>query len=75
MPTIICEYIGASNRSVPELTETIPTAPGRYVYRLWTADGTCLYVGCCGERSLQRVTVRLTAHRRREGMVARHGPD
>lgn len=49
---------------VADYSETIPTAPGHYVYRLWAADGTCLYVGCCGERTPQRVGSRLRAHKR-----------
>jgi hypothetical protein len=48
----------------PVYSEIVPTAPGRYVYRLWSADDACLYVGCCGERSLQRVGTRLSAHQR-----------
>ncbi len=43
--------------------EIIPTRRGHYVYRLWAADGTCLYVGCVGERRPGRVTERLRAHR------------
>ena len=40
----------------------IPTRLGHYVYRLWAADGTCLYVGLTGERGLRRVSTRLRAH-------------
>jgi len=42
---------------------TIPTSAGHYVYRLWAADGTCLYVGCTGERGTRRVSDRLYGHR------------
>jgi hypothetical protein len=51
---------------VADYSETIPAAPGHYVYRLWAADGTCLYVGCCGERTPQRVSSRLRDHRRKK---------
>lgn len=47
-----------------EYSETIPTKPGHYVYRLWTADGTCLYVGCVGERSPRKLRDRLSDHKR-----------
>jgi hypothetical protein len=46
-----------------EYSETIPTKPGRYVYRFWAADGTCLYVGCVGERSLRTVRGRFAQHK------------
>jgi hypothetical protein len=49
-----------------EYSENIPTKPGFYVYRLWAADGTCLYVGCCGERGPRRVRDRFGSHRHRQ---------
>lgn len=54
----------ASLRAAADYSEVIPTRPGFYVYRLWAADGTCLYVGCVGERRPRRVTQRLNEHRR-----------
>jgi excinuclease UvrABC nuclease subunit len=44
---------------------TITAAPGFYVYRLWRADGVCLYVGAVGERTPRRVTSRLANHRQK----------
>jgi hypothetical protein len=48
---------------VPDYSETIPAGLGHHVYRLWAADGTCLYVGCAGERRPRRVRSRLAAHK------------
>jgi hypothetical protein len=47
-----------------QYSETFPTGLGFYVYRLWAANGTCLYVGCAGERGPRRVGSRLSDHRR-----------
>ena len=48
-------------------TESIPASPGHYVYRLWAADGTCLYVGVTGIWRPQRVAARLGRHRSARG--------
>jgi hypothetical protein len=48
-----------------ECSETIPSRPGHYVYRLW-ADDVCLYVGRCGEVKPRRVHARLRAHKARK---------
>ena len=45
-------------------SEIIPQKAGFFVYRLWAADGSCLYVGCVGERGPIRVQTRLGKHRR-----------
>ena len=45
-----------------EYTEIIPELPGFYVYRLWTADGICLYVGMVGKRGPRRVDQRFSEH-------------
>ena len=45
-------------------SETIPTARGHYVYRFWAADGTCVYVGCVGERGPRRLSARFAQHKR-----------
>jgi hypothetical protein len=44
-------------------SEEIPTAPGYYVYRFWTADGTCLYVGRVGDSGPRSPQARLNNHR------------
>lgn len=49
-----------------EYSEVIPKKRGHYVYRLWAVDGTCLYVGCAGEREPRRVSERLSDHRRKK---------
>lgn len=46
-----------------EYSEAIPSKAGHYVYRLWGADGTCLYVGLVGERRPLRVRDRLRSHK------------
>jgi hypothetical protein len=56
--------------SQPEPTysysEDYPNRLGHYVYRLWDADGRCLYVGRVGETVPRRVSTRLSAHRREQ---------
>jgi hypothetical protein len=47
--------------------ETLPTAPGRYVYRLWDTPGGCLYVGMIGDSGPRRLSARLGEHRRTKG--------
>jgi hypothetical protein len=47
-------------------SESYPNRPGHYVYRLWDADGRCLYVGRVGETVPRRVSTRLSAHRREQ---------
>jgi hypothetical protein len=45
-----------------EYSEVIPELPGFYVYRLWAADGICLYVGMVGKRGPRRVDQRFSEH-------------
>lgn len=45
-------------------SEDLPTAPGYYVYRLWDADGKCMYVGMVGDNVPRRLSARLGQHRR-----------
>ena len=47
-----------------QYSEIIPTRPGHYVYRLWAADGTCLYVGLVGQREAGRISDRFWMHKR-----------
>jgi hypothetical protein len=47
-----------------QYSESFSTGLGFYVYRLWAANGTCLYVGCAGERAPRRVGSRLSEHKR-----------
>lgn len=46
-----------------EYSEIIPAEPGYYVYRLWDADGACLYVGRIGDSGPAYVKRRFKQHR------------
>lgn len=50
----------------PEYSEDLPSAPGWYCYRLWGADGRCLYVGMVGDNGPRRLRARISEHRKRK---------